>query len=219
MSFFACFSWSLICFPSAAYFSGFRLVSVSAAAAFPSSSTKICLLCNPVAIYWASEIICFLLEGAASACYLGCKPQATSGFDRCNGPCSEAHAQEPEGIMEGDSCPVLQSSSFWKIQGWYKVHPWSSLSRGPLLQQENSLAATPLKILKAVLKILKTLDGNRWKSSLLSNSFKCMQCSCYMGITAAWAVELSFLDFHQLLLPGLVSTVLETEEVRLYHDG
>lgn len=76
-------------------------------------------------------------------------------------------------MMEEDSCPVLQSSSFWKIQGWYKVHLWSSLSKGPLLQQEISLAETPLKTLKAFLKILKTLDGNRWKSTLLSNYFKC----------------------------------------------
>lgn len=44
-------------------------------------------------------------------------------------------------MTEEDSYCVLQSSSFLKIQGGYKVHPWSSLSRGPLSQQKNPLAA------------------------------------------------------------------------------
>lgn len=43
--------------------------------------------------------------------------------------------------MTEDSNRVLKSSAFLKIQGEYKVHPWSSLSRGPLSQQENPLAA------------------------------------------------------------------------------
>lgn len=43
--------------------------------------------------------------------------------------------------MTEDSYRVLKSSAFLKIQGGYKVHPWSSLSRGPLSQQENPLAA------------------------------------------------------------------------------
>lgn len=44
-------------------------------------------------------------------------------------------------MTEEDSYRVLKSSAFLKIQGGYKVHPWSSLSRGPLSQQENPLAA------------------------------------------------------------------------------
>jgi len=50
----------------------------------------------------------FYLKEQLLHSYLGCKPQAVSGSDRSGEPCSDAHAQEPEGMMEEDSCPVLQ---------------------------------------------------------------------------------------------------------------
>lgn len=94
---------------SSLFFQASDLAPVSAATAFSSSSTEMSVSCATLLQFTEAVkySIFFLKEQLLHGC-LGCKPQAVSGSDRSNGPCSEAHAQEPEGMMQEDSCPVLQ---------------------------------------------------------------------------------------------------------------
>lgn len=175
MSFFACFSWSKICFPSAASFSGFRLVSVSAAAPFSPSYTKTCKSlvqpCCSLLRQWNNLFSAWGSSFCMAIWAAGLRPRVVliEAMDHVQ----RLILRSQKGWRKKTLTVFWSPQPSWKSkEGTKYIH--GAACQGDLYHSRRiHWLQWILKILKAVLKNPKTSDGSRWKSSLLSNSFKC----------------------------------------------